>query len=75
MSDCLQTAKYTTTVRDARGVVVGDDNTIYQYFLADERYRFLTDKLYAFTTLIEEKTQGFVGRQFVFDALDAFILE
>lgn len=75
MSDCLQTAKYTTTVRDARGVVVGDDNTIYQYFLADERYRFLTDKLYAFTTLIEEKTQGFVGRQFVFDALDAFLRE
>lgn len=64
-------AKYRTEIRDARGVVVGDDNIIYQYFL-DNRYAPLAHKLITFTTLIEEKTRDFVGRRFVFDMLDKF---
>ena len=65
--------KYHVEVRDARGLVVGDDNVIYQYFMSDDRYHTLAGKLYTFTALIEEKTRGFVGRQFVLDALDAFL--
>lgn len=64
--------KYHTAITDARGVVIGDDNKIYQYFL-NAGYTPLADKLIAFTTLIEEKTQGFVGRRFVSDALDQFL--
>lgn len=65
------TSKYATTIRDARGTVIGEHNTIYQTFLSDQ-YAPLARKLIIFTTLIEEKTQGFVGRRFVFDALDQF---
>lgn len=63
---------YTIAVKDARGTVIGEKNTIYQYFLSD-RYTSLIHNMIAYTTLIEEKTQGFVGRRFVFDALDQFL--
>lgn len=66
-------AKYQVETKDARGVVIGDDNRIYQYIVTHDRYRFLAERLYTFTTLIEEKTRGFVGRQFVFEALDDFL--
>ena len=52
-------------------VIIGDDNRVYQYFL-DHRYAPLAHKLIAFTTLIEEKTKNFIGRQFVFEAFDEF---
>ena len=68
-------SKYHLEVRDARGMVVGDQNIIYQTFVTDDRYRPLTEKLYTFTTLIEEKTQNFIGRQFVFNSLDKFLSE
>ncbi len=58
-------------VKDSRGTVFGIDNAMYQSFLSD-RYAPLTHKLITFNTLIEQKTTGFVGRQFVFDALDEF---
>jgi hypothetical protein len=58
-------------VKDSRGTVIGSDNTIYQTFLSDH-HAPLAHKLITFTTLIEEKTKGFVGRQFVFDALNEF---
>lgn len=67
--------KYYTQARDARGVVIGDENTIYQYFLTDERYRTLTQALYNFTALIEDKIRNFVGREFVFEALATFLHE
>ena len=73
MVESQQSPKYRIKAKDARGVVIGDDNTIYQYFLAQDRYHFLTAKLYTFTTLIEEKTRGFIGRDFVFEALDTFL--
>jgi hypothetical protein len=56
-------------------MVVGDQNIIYQTFVTDDRYRPLSEKLYTFTTLIEEKTQNFIGRQFVFNSLDKFLSE
>ena len=64
-------SKYATTIRDARGTVIGENNTIYQIFL-NNQYAPLAHKLITFTTLIEEKTRGFVGRRFVFDALNQF---
>lgn len=64
--------KYHIEIHDARGLAIGDNNQIYQYFLSD-RYAPLAHKLITFATLIEEKTQDFVGRRFVFDALDQFL--
>jgi hypothetical protein len=64
---------YENSVQDARGVVIGENNTIYQYFLSDDRFYNLMDKLYDFSLLITEKTQDFVGRQFVFDKINHFI--
>lgn len=66
-----KTGQYATTIRDARGTVIGEHNTIYQTFLSAQ-YAPLAHKLITFTTLIDEKTQGFVGRRFVFDALEHF---
>ena len=66
------TSKYFTTIKDARGTVIGEQNTIYQTFLSDQ-YAPLAHKLITFTTLIEEKPLGFVGRRFVFDALDQLL--
>jgi hypothetical protein len=57
---------------DARGVSIGDNNTIYQYFQG-ERYAPLAHKLISFTDLIAEKTDGFVGRRFAADAIDRFV--
>lgn len=67
--------KFETEIHDARGVIIGEGNTVYQYFLSDEQFHPLISKLYSFTTLINEKTKGFVGRQFVFDMLNQFVAE
>lgn len=64
--------KYHVVIRDSRGVVIGDDNVIYQYFL-DERYRPLAEHLIAFDDLLAERTREFVGRQFVDDWLATFL--
>lgn len=68
----VTTPKYQVVIRDSRGVVVGDDNVVYQYFL-DERYRPLTEHLIAFDDLLAERTREFVGRQFVDDWLASFM--
>jgi hypothetical protein len=72
MDATLAGTKYHVEMHDARGVVIGDNNKIYQYFL-NAGYAPLAHKLITFTTLIEEKTQSFVGRRFVFDALGQFL--
>ncbi|MFF4361618.1 hypothetical protein [Streptomyces sp. NPDC001604] len=51
---------------------IGDNNTIYQHFHS-ERFAPLAQKLISFSDLIEERTDGFVGRRFVSDAVDAFL--
>lgn len=63
--------QYRATVTDSRGTVIGSDNQVYNYFL-NERYAPLAHKLISSTTLIEEKTRDFVGREFVFDSFRRF---
>jgi len=67
-------SKYHVEIRDARGVVIGDNNVVYQYFL-NERNAPLADKLITFSTLVEERSRSFVGRKFVLDQIDRFLLE
>ncbi|GIF66726.1 hypothetical protein Ais01nite_47610 [Asanoa ishikariensis] len=59
-------------LRDARGMVIGEHNTVYQNFF-DARHAPLAAKLISFADLIAEKTQHFVGRRFAVDAVDQFI--
>jgi len=64
--------KYHIEIRDARGVVIGDNNVVYQYFL-DERYRPLAEHLITFDDLITERTADFVGRAFLDARLATFM--
>lgn len=63
-----------TQILDATGVIIGEHNTIYQYFFHEPDYLPLASKIYNFTTLIEEKTEDFTGREFVFNAIDQFLV-
>ena len=67
-------SKYDVEIRDARGVVIGDNNVVYQYFL-DERYRPLAEHLITFDDLIAERTTDFVGRAFLDTRLAAFMAQ
>ncbi|HNS03126.1 MAG TPA: hypothetical protein PKM78_12185 [Anaerolineae bacterium] len=73
MDATLAGTKYHVELHDARGVVIGDSNVVYQYFL--ERDASLADKLITFSTLIEERSRRFVGRAFVVDRIDRFLSE
>lgn len=64
--------KYAAQITKPQGVVMGEHNTIYQYFQQPAHVR-LASKHIGFIPLIADKTEGFVGRQFVFDALDEFL--
>ena len=64
--------KYHVEIRDARGVVIGDGNVVYQYFLP-ENYRPLAEHFISFDDLIAEWTKDFVGREFVDARLAAFL--
>ena len=64
--------KYHVEIRDACGVVIGDNNVVYQYFL-DERYRPLAEHLITFDDLIAERTTDFVGRVFLDARLATFM--
>lgn len=66
--------KYSTDIEQAAGTVVGEHNTIYQYFREPENVG-LAAKHIGFESLIADKTRGFVGRRFVFDAIDDFLAE
>ena len=65
-------SKYHVEIRDARGMVIGDSNVVYQYFLSD-RYRPLAEHFISFDDLIAERTSEFVGRAFVDARLAAFM--
>ena len=54
------------------GHVIGEHNRIYNYFQAPQN-RSIASKAIRFLALIDLKTKDFVGRQFVFDALDDFL--
>jgi hypothetical protein len=68
----MNSAKYSIEIRDARGVVIGDGNVVYQYFLP-ENYRPLAEHFLSFDDLIAERTKDFVGREFVDAQLAAFL--
>jgi hypothetical protein len=63
-------SKYDTDVQGGQGTVIGEHNTIYQYFQA---HAGLAKRHISFVSLIADKTEGFVGRQFAFDALNGFL--
>lgn len=65
-------ASYNPHLSDAQGVVVGEHNRIYQYFQMPE-HTGIASKHIGFQPLIAEKTREFVGREFVFKALDSFL--
>lgn len=67
--------KYNVDVNKSQGTVIGEHHTIYQYFQSKD-FAGLSQHVYEFfVELIAEKTQGFVGRQFIFDSVDRFIKE
>lgn len=51
----------------------GKHNTIYQALHLPAYGRLPSTHIRRFETLVAAKTEGFVGRQFVFDALDGFL--
>lgn len=67
----MPTEKYHVDLKDARGVSIGDNNVLYQYFLP-EKYRPLSEHFISFDGLIAERVKDFMGRGFVFRKLDAF---
>lgn len=65
--------EYRVKAADVRGLVVGEHNTIYQYLQLPAHARLPSEHTRFFAALIADKTEGFVGRRFVFDALDEFL--
>ena len=69
----IQLGKYNVNVGEGEGIRVGD-RTFHE--VNDEAMKALTSALPAlsrFKTLIEDKTKWFVGRTYVFDAIQSFI--
>ena len=67
-------SKYGADLSNSQGVVVGEHNKIYQYFQTPENTG-IASKHIGFQPLIADKTNNFVGREFVFEALDMFLQE
>jgi len=65
-------SKYTTGIAKAEGTVIGEHNTIYQYFAQPQHAR-VADKHLGYQAFISSKTDRFVGRKFVFDTFDRFL--
>jgi len=64
--------KWNINNSDSQGNVIGEHNTIYQYFQVPEHSR-VTSRHISFVSLIADKTENFVGRDFVFKAIKDFI--
>jgi hypothetical protein len=67
-------SSHSAKITKTQGVVVGEHNKIYQYFQTPE-HTAVASKHIGFQPLIADKTKDFVGREFVFEALDAFLQE
>lgn len=67
--------KFDVDVNKAQGTIVGEHNTIYQYFQTKDHAHLSQHVFEFFVGLIAEKTQGFIGRQFVFNSIDRYIEE
>jgi len=59
--------RYDVHVEGARGTVVGDYATVFQVFAKAEPAVADSIRAPEFATLVDERTRGFVGREFVFD--------
>lgn len=59
-------------IESSSGINTGDMNVIYQYF-NDPANADIANYSIGFIPYIEDKTAGFVGRKFVFNAIDEFI--
>jgi hypothetical protein len=57
---------------DSQGIVNGEHNTIYQYFQVPAHAQ-IANRHISFVSLIADKTENFVGREFVFNAIDDFM--
>lgn len=56
-------------VSGGKGVVVGDYATVFQYFGEDKRPVSSFIRSAQFSSLINERTKDFIGREFVFDGI------
>lgn len=72
MSDSISTPKYYVESRDSHGIVIGEGNIINQVFL-NEPYHHLAEHYFiSFEDLVANSTEDFVGREWVFEAVDNF---
>jgi len=63
--------KYATSIAGGKGVVVGDYATVFQSFTDAASPLSALIRVPQFRALIDERTNSFVGREFVFAAIDA----
>jgi hypothetical protein len=63
-------AQYDVHVEGARGTVVGDYATVFQVFAGAERGVADAIRSLEFATLLDERTRDFIGRDFVFAAVE-----
>ena len=66
-------AKYDVEITGGKGAVVGDYATVFQVFTQASGPLASLIRTREFEALIEERTRDFVGRQFVFAAIDAVL--
>ena len=64
--------KWNVNNSDSQGIIIGAHNTIYQYFQVPAHIQ-VASRHTSFVSLIADKTENFVGRDFVFTAIDEFI--
>ena len=69
----LQLAKYNVNIKDGKGIQIGDRTFKEVNEAALEALTHSLPTLNRFKTLIEDKTKWFVGRTYVFEAIEAFI--
>jgi hypothetical protein len=67
--------KYDVKVEGGKGAVVGDFATVIQVFREAPASLAAHIRTQEFTALIDERTRGFVGREYVFAAIDDAIAE
>src|SRR4051794_16441488 len=63
-------SRYQVEVKGGKGVVVGDFATLVQIFKEAPAPLSSHIRTAEFTALIDERTRGFVGREYVFAAID-----
>lgn len=62
--------KYNVAIKDGEGAVVGDYATVFQVFTNSPPALASYLRVPQFRSLVDQRTQGFVGRDFVFERID-----